>query len=244
MIKIKKKKFINYYQKWFYKNLEFKDCFRIVSYIQSPKIKNKFLFKEKEFYTIKINLEDSIEKIYKNFSKETQYEIRRAMKENFEIKYNYNLVEFIKFYNNFAKLRGLKLLKKDDFNFIPENNYIITAIFFNKTPLVMHFYLIDNKRARLLYSAVTTEKTIKKSLIGIANRSLHYNDILYFIKLNYKVYDLGGYSMNTSNQKLLGINKFKKSFGGKIEKEYNYYSPLYILLNKIRNVCNYQKSRY
>jgi len=80
MILVKRTKFkiLNYYQKWFYENIQLFDIFRIVSYKQMDKKINFPLFKRETFYTLLINLHSDIDKILEDFSKETRYEIRRA----------------------------------------------------------------------------------------------------------------------------------------------------------------------
>jgi lipid II:glycine glycyltransferase (peptidoglycan interpeptide bridge formation enzyme) len=74
---------------------------------------------------------------------------------------------------------------------------------------------------------------------------LHWEDILYFKANGFKVYDLGGVSMDTTNQDRQAINKFKECFGGILVKEYNSLIPvspkgyLYVLYQIAKQKLNH-----
>ena len=66
--------------------------------------------------------------------------------------------------------------------------------------------------------------------MGRANRFLHLEAIKLFKKDGYSLYDLGGYAKNTTDPVMIGINKFKDSFGGRLLEESHYLSlPLVAL---------------
>jgi hypothetical protein len=96
----------------------------------------------------------------------------------------------------------------------------------------MHAYLVDPSilRARLLYSAsqhLSSNVASERAIIGRMNRYLHFQDMLYFKELNYKVYDMGGYAYETKDEVLQNINKFKDGFGGNLVCEYDYWPWYY-----------------
>jgi lipid II:glycine glycyltransferase (peptidoglycan interpeptide bridge formation enzyme) len=60
---------------------------------------------------------------------------------------------------------------------------------------------------------------------------LHWKDILEFKKKGYSIYDFGGLALK-DDPVLANIDRFKKSFGGTIVQEYEFYQPR-TLLGKI-----------
>ncbi|MGY4687973.1 hypothetical protein [Petrotoga sp. DB-2] len=91
-----------------------------------------------------------------------------------------------------------------------KNHLLISASISNNEISSVHLYLCDEEIARLLYSARNTVCHLKNSEIGVANRYLHYRDMIFFKNLNYKTYDLGGIT-KSDNDDLIGINNFKKA---------------------------------
>jgi hypothetical protein len=101
--------------------------------------------------------------------------------------------------------------------------------------LAMHCYITDLQtgRARLLTSALTIDTHHDKKTLGRANRFLHDQDIEYFFKLGFKIYDLGGYAKDTNVEVLRGINSFKDSFGGELIEESTYRSKIARLARRV-----------
>jgi hypothetical protein len=60
-----------------------------------------------------------------------------------------------------------------------------------------------------------------------------YDDMIHFKEKNYKIYDFGGYALNTQIKSLQGINDFKESFGGLMKVCHSYYTYLYYFLKRI-----------
>ena len=105
--------------------------------------------------------------------------------------------------------------------------------------LAAHSYLVDNDMlvAIGLHSGtIRLKEDCDKSLVGRAHKLLVVKDILYFKAMGYKVFDFGGYTQNTRDVSLIGINNFKLSFGGKVVSCINYYSYLYWILKKIAQI--------
>lgn len=83
-----------------------------------------------------------------------------------------------------------------------------------------HIYVAGDNIVRLLYTVSAfrgSSDSTARNAIGRANRLLHYEDMLYFKKLGFSLYDWGGYS---SDPELFGINEFKKGFGGELANRY------------------------
>jgi hypothetical protein len=91
------------------------------------------------------------------------------------------------------------------------------------TPLVLHAYLVQDGRARSLYSAsqrLAETRGPRLNLIGRANRLLHWEDILWFRAKGLRLYDFGGWYGGTEDPEKLAINRFKEGFGGTRITEY------------------------
>ncbi|OQY38303.1 MAG: hypothetical protein B6229_06200 [Spirochaetaceae bacterium 4572_7] len=228
MISLKRKKtFLNIEEIFYYEGASIESKADIVLLKQS---KNSFN-KGNKFITLHIDLKQDLESIEAEFKKNTKYEIRRATnKDNLEFKYDdssvlTNYKEFIEFYDKFAESKGLQACNKKLIGrLIKENSLIVTYVEGKDSFLVIHYYITDGNRARLLYSAsqfrnVPDNNT--RNLIGRGNRFLHREDIVYFKQNGYSILDLGGIAENEDNQETSQIDSFKKSFGGKRIVEYN-----------------------
>jgi hypothetical protein len=89
--------------------------------------------------------------------------------------------------------------------------------------LVYHTHVVVGSRARLLDSisqpSARADPTSRK-LVARTNCMLHWNDMLRFKARGLRTYDFGGWYEGTSDVKKLRINAFKKSFGGRVEQNY------------------------
>lgn len=204
-------------------------------------------FKRITHYTTIIKLTDFDEtSLLHSFAKNTTYEIKRAMKEAISFEIETSLDTFLNFYNSFARGKGLKELGVDMRDY--GNQLLITKAVYDNEPLVMHSYIYDNtfKRVRLLHSASlfrNEHDNNKRSLIGRANRHLHYKDMLFFLEKNYKAYDLGGYAFGTDDPQRIKINEFKDSFRGNLVCEKNYYPAWKYLYDRLKGVSKLRYAR-
>ena len=184
------------------------------------------------FATLIIDLGESEEEIYKNFAKNNRYEISRAEKRD-ELTaqfFNYPVPQKVleslcEDYNSFAESRHKTTLTPKVFHKLNEDQMLaVTNVVRNGKVLVWHTYIVNHGRARLKTSnSIFTDKSNEeRNLIGRANRFLHWEDIKFFRNKQYKTYDFGGFYTGELDKKLLGINSFKKSFGGTLEESFNY----------------------
>ncbi len=246
---IYKNKFINIQEIWFDEKREVYSYIDKVVYRQVSKQQENC----EEFTTLLIDLVEDKEKIFQLFKKNNKYEINRAEKKDnltFNI-YSENIAtdivdNFLHANEKFSDERNrgnltYKTIKK----YLDVNCLVISTICDESgNNLVWHTYIISGKRARLFTSSslFSEEDNERRNLIGRANRLLHWKDILYFKNNNFLTYDFGGWYMGKTDKKLLGINKFKESFGGHKELSYNYNRctsmkcKLYELLSKIKSL--------
>jgi len=181
------------------------------------------------FFTKTIDLRSTLDEIESHFDPKTQYEVRRAVKDGVSTHINGSTADFIKFYNAFAKTKGLSLISESGLAKYRSDLFITYAVS-QEQVVVMHAYVTDRSsgRTRLLYSASlfrNEQEASVKAVIGRANRLLHAADISFFKTDGFIIYDLGGYAPNTTDAALININQFKDSFGGILVKETD-YQPL------------------
>jgi len=225
-------------ERWFAPEISVLSAFVPSVYVQSKKTGFTPGFSRKPFGTKIIELSQSVEALREACDKGSLYEIRRAEKDGAGFSELFDRTEFLNFYNDFAKLKGLAEL---------EDSHLIrwgsSLRFFqaksSEATLVMHAYLVDpgSSRARLLHSAShfrNSSDSAWRAQVGRANRFLHWMSALKFKEEGYLEYDLGGYALDTQDEALLGINKFKDGFGGSLKIESNYYSWSFLFLQWIR----------
>ncbi len=234
----------NIKETWFGFDFSMKDLFSLKTFanIECKSKKLSFCINEIKSTTV-INLNKKKEEIINKFDATVKRDIRKA--ELFEINCCFyedkNL--FISFFNEFAKLKGIYQPKKitiDSFG----NNYITSFAFHQGNLIAAHSYIIDkDSGVAILFQSASKrlDKKFDKSIVGYANKLLTYHDIFHFKNNGFRKYDFGGFALNTENKSLLGINRFKLSFGAEIIKYYVYHTPLLYFLIK---VSRYLDRRY
>ncbi|WLT30174.1 hypothetical protein [Geothrix sp. PMB-07] len=126
---------------------------------------------------------------------------------------------FVTFYQDFAAQKGLAGLDVGHLRLMHRAGRLdlSRATTPEGEPLVYHAYYTHGDRVRLLFSASNFRGSSDngfRSLVGRANRWLHWRDILRFKAEGKAWYDWGGWYEGKENADLLGINQFKESFGG------------------------------
>lgn len=189
------------------------------------------------FSTLHNNLCEAEDILFSKIAKNTKYEINRAIKEGVQTEKT-NLEEFIPFFNTFAPTKHLKPLSYGNLKAYGENLFI-TKAFSGNEAFAMHAYVVDahseNSRVRLLYSA-TVDRTctmLDLNLVGRANRLLHWNDMLLFKSMGFRIYDWGGVAQDPNNSATAGIDAFKMAYGGVIVEEPHYEHKKIAMLKRI-----------
>lgn len=192
-----------------------------------------------EQYTIFTELTLDENEILQKMNKNVRYEIRRASKEDLKISiYDYKdllrdkkiLKDFKSTYDSFAEISGQPELKNDfdDRKILSyiENKCIKVSEIVFCNGRVFHMYVYDEDNSCLIYSASDFRNSnVDRNLAGRANKLLHYNDMLHFKSIGVKNYDWGNISSKDNPN---GIDIFKMSFGGEIEKIRNIFIPITI----------------
>ena len=189
----------------------------------------------KTWHTLELNLEQDIELIFSNFSKQIRQQVKIAENEGTCCYFHTEVEKFADFFNEFA-------VKKDTYTTSKEKIFELKSavkLSFaenNGQILAAHSYLVDEEAGIVvqLHSATKRlDENFDRNLIGRTNKYLTVKDILYFKELGFKIFDFGGYAKDTEDESLKGINNYKLLFGGKAATYYNYYSYSYFFLKKV-----------
>ncbi len=215
---------------WYAK--EKKRCTGFVTYKQSlfPIGKNV-----EKFPTLITDLTLNEEEIWKQLAKNCAYEIKRAKREEVSVEMldssqitEEEIKEFCEFFDQFWKSKGMTQANPEEFykeakSYIDNGCMVFSKAKIDGKTIVYHTYVMDEEYARLLHSAslYRISEDRKPAIVGMANRYLHWEDMLYFKEKGLKKYDWGGAG---EGEDVIGITRFKESFGG--EKVYFYNSEV------------------
>ena len=183
------------------------------------------------FHTYVIDLTQSAEQLLKQLNEDTAYKIRRSRDRDkivcaeCDVRDSAVLNQFEEMYNQFAAVKGLSPLDRARLNAMAAAGALDLSV--AKDPqgntLVYHANHRAHHRATELHLPSLYRKASDKptrNLIGRANRYLTWSDILRYKEQGLKSFDFGGWYVGTTDQALLGINEFKRGFGGQIVCEY------------------------
>lgn len=208
-----------------------------------------------EFETLVSDLTESEEDIISRFSKNCRYEIRRAEKEDVvteiktgELLTQKDIEEFCDFFVEFWASKGVEYKDRDKLcqelkEYADINALAVTSACIGGKNIIYHTYIIDKDCVRLYHSAslYRQDDEIPQNLVGMANRYLHKEDMLYFKKTAKIQYDWGGAG---TTEDVINITKFKQSFGGTPVTYYDYTeikgikAKLVVFLSNLKNKCS------
>jgi len=170
------------------------------------------------------------EELFQRLNKNYRYEINRANKEGVQcvsylskdLRSNPEVLAlFEREYSDFVRSKGIANAynKPAMDQYIANSNVLLTRASKDGKVYAQHIYLHDETIARLLYS-VSNFRTegLDPSLVGRANKYLHWYDIQYLCKEGIEILDWGGIS---SIENPNGVDRFNKGFGG---EECTYYN--------------------
>jgi hypothetical protein len=94
--------------------------------------------------------------------------------------------------------------------------------------LAYHLVYLTPKRARQLV-AISPYRAVPsvawRNAVSRANCFVHWNNFLAYREKGIPYFDFGGWHTGKTDIRLLGINAFKKSFGGSVVREYDCEQP-------------------
>jgi hypothetical protein len=228
---------------WFAEQPDPADARGFAVYYQAKSTTPALGFVREVKHTKFISLTGTEDDIFEQIGKNTKPKIKRAIAEGGLRFSTLDQADEVRdLYNEFARGKGRPLMEERVLRtYWPK--LLATKISADGDALVMHAFLMDAglKRANHLYSASlfrSTDDSERRSLIGRANRTLHYLNMLNFKDRGITTYDLGGYAFGTQDPELQEVNEFKDSFGGQLIQESNYVSlPLHWARKLNRLLC-------
>ena len=173
-------------------------------------------------HSLQTDLAVSPREIAARFAESCGRQIRRAERED-GLEYRMfaepagELDEFAQFYDRFARQKGLWLADRHWLARAAEARQLaLSCVSCRGERLVWHAHLNAGRTVQLAHSASLWRDMDgeQRSLIGRANRWLHWQDMLAFKAAGALVYDWGGMFADESTPERAGINRFKRSFGG------------------------------
>jgi hypothetical protein len=210
--------------------------------IQCPENTNNALH---EFYTLLIDLNQSIETIRNGIYHRTLAEINSfTANQVYEYKLLWDpseedLDHFVSLFNVFALQKKIRKAERSRLRAYRKHGILAISYIKQKEKfLCINFYRVTRQRASNLYSFIPSERipSFTATHLGRAHRCLHWSDIMEFKEAGVNYYDLCGWYAGTENKELLNINKFKEQFSKNKVKEYSgviYKNRLLRLLLKL-----------
>jgi hypothetical protein len=134
------------------------------------------------------------------------------------------LSEFCDRYDRFA---GHKRIERADRQWLQSacdlGRLVITRALQGRECLVWHAYLKCGQTAWLMHSIAQYQDrdAAWRALVGRANRWLHWRDMLALKGMGMTSYDWGGLFEDESGPGHQGVNRFKRSFGGRQMRYYD-----------------------
>jgi len=200
-------------------------------------------FSRENKLTAVIHLTQDLDIIWRNINKSTRYQVKRAEREGFKIHLNEYYDEFYQINRGFHQGKGFGLIFDMDtpgVQTMKKYATLFTAEYGGEI-LGGNLYLEDENHIRLWQSAFNRLKADKNkaSLMGRANRLIHWNTITYAREKGIKEFDFGGIwpeGQAAQDQLKYNVNSFKLSFGTEVLPCYTYqkvYSPAYRLAQSL-----------
>ena len=209
---------LNVQETWFRYQYKFWDIFSLNSFLHIKNYNGKIPAVKDISHTLELDLEQDIDKIEADFSKQIRQQVKIAKTEGTTCYFHNEIEQYVAFFDEFAQSKGIastnrnKILELGEalkLSFASNNGQILAA----------HSYLIDEEMGivRHFHSATKRlDENVDKNLVGRANKYLTVNDILYFKEKGLRIFDFGGFAKDTEDKSLQGINNYKLLFGGKV----------------------------
>ena len=187
-------------------------------------------------HTLLIDLRKDPETLMKEMNSGTRYEIRRAQSKDqltlavIDASIPEKVEAFCDYYDEFAKSKSLRTVFRGRMRELArQKNLLLSSVSDARgTVLVQHAHVVMPARALLLYSASRfreTNDSSARSLIGRANRLLHWQDILTARERGISAYDMCGVDVTNKSPETTSIAQFKQAFGGNVLPSFSHTIP-------------------
>lgn len=188
------------------------------------------------FHSLKIDLTLSEDEVMRGLNRNTMYEVRRSKaKDGVECVHDMLATDqtceaFRNFYDEFAKAKELPLTAMNELLARAADGALrFSRAMRHGAPIVWHVHAVTRDGVSLLHSASLFRQSDDgelRTVIGRANRQLHWCDMLFFKAEGKRTYDFGGWYAGSEDQDLLRVNQFKEGFGGTRVDQFNAGLPL------------------
>lgn len=184
--------------------------------------------------TLRTDLARPVNEVVARFDATCRSEIRRADSRD-DLYYELipeavdRLEDFTAFYDAFARQKGIWSTDRRWLGrAAAAHQLILSHASRDSEQLVWHAYLCIGDTGCLMYSASRFRGKDRRyrSLVGRANRWLHWQDMLFFKRAGVRYYDWGGMFPDESTADRAGINQFKRMFGGRPVQSYECTVPV------------------
>ena len=196
----------------------------LYSYYNVSESKHFILMKRLQHPTTVINLYNSEDDLFANVKKGVRNEIRRASKEGIQFSVLEDKICGLRTHNQYSIENGLGVVLIS--RYLNHPDILVTAASLDSVKIAIHSYIFskDKKIIRLLYSStIGPDHGVCRKTIGWANKGLHWHDIKHSKAVGFSSYDLGGVPNDSDlSEKIIRINRLKKSFGGEESTNQNY----------------------
>ncbi len=191
----------------------------------------------KEFWTVLLDLQKPPAELFADMEEKTARRITEAQEkdklrcERCDAKDDKLIDDVEVMWNQFAVAQNTPLLERDWLEQIRQAGALDVAA--AKDPagnvLAYHLVFLTPKRARQLI-AISPYKAVPsvawRNAVSRANCLIHWHNFLAFREQGIGGFDWGGWYSGTSDIRLLGINRFKRSFGGRLVRDYDCEQPI------------------
>ena len=182
------------------------------------------------FHTLVIDLGQTAEALLEQMNKSTASKVKRARDRDQIVCERIDpdsagINRFVAVYDQFAATKGLTPLDRSELEGLAAKHLLELSVARNPAgePLVYHAYYRDSNCSCFLYSAslhrMFSESAIRNA-IGRANVFLFWNALVRHKAEGLKGFDFGGWYPGNTDQQLLGVNRFKAGFGGKLVRRH------------------------
>jgi len=173
-------------------------------------------------YTVDLSLDE--EQLFKNIHTKHKNVIKRAIKNGVTVKFGYEVfddaydtISGTLSRNNMSIIEKQKLLRLYDTN---SKNFLVGCSYLKGKPQGAAIILYDNQKGYYFWGGTSEDLSLG------ANNLLHWEIIKKLKSLCVKYYDFVGARINTNDERLLGIQRFKSRFGATLNQGYLWKYPI------------------
>lgn len=178
---------------------------------------------DRPLHSLQSDLDAAPEAIMARFDETCRRHVRRAERQD-GLRHEVlaeaaeGLAEFAEFYDAFARQKGLWLADRHWLERAAlAGQLVLSCACCGGERLVWHAHLRAGHTVQMAHSVSLYRgmNEAQRSLVARANRWLHWRDMLEFRSAGLRYYDWGGMFAPESTPEQAGINRFKRSFGGR-----------------------------